>query len=114
MLPAFLMVAPLVAASEPRRQTEYLRNERLAKYFDAGKVAFGDSRAKVEAAFGQPLRAIESGRKMVCGYGNAEPLNMVAVSYLFSPIDVHFDADRVVGVFGNDFVNTVDGVRPKQ
>ena len=39
---------------------------------------------------------------------------MVNPAYLFSPIDVHFEYGRAVAVFGEEFVNSVDGVRPKQ
>jgi hypothetical protein len=74
----------------------------------------GDSREAVDAALGQPLRTSEAGGRTICVYGSTEPLPMVNPAYLFSPIDVHFEYGRAVAVFGNDFVNSVDGVRPKQ
>jgi hypothetical protein len=113
-LSPFTSLAPQVAASEPRRAKEFSRNEQLAKDLDAGKVSLGDSRETVDAAFGVPLRTTEAGERIVCGYGAAEPLPMVPPAYLFSPVDVHFESGRAVSVFGNDFVNTIDGVRPKQ
>jgi hypothetical protein len=114
VLPAFRANAAPFAASEPRRRREYLMNERLAKHFDARKVRLGESREQVDGALGQPLQTARAGGRTVCVYGSTEPLPMVAPAELFSPIDVHFESGRAVAVFGNDFVNTVEGVTPKQ
>jgi hypothetical protein len=114
VLPAFRSVAPQVAANEPRRRKEFSRNEQLAKSLDAGKIRLGDGRETVAAVLGAPLRTTESGERIVCGYGNTEPLPMVPPAQLFSPVDVHFESGKAVAVFGNDFVNTIDGVRPKE
>lgn len=114
VLPAFGVLAPHFAATEPLRRKQYRRNEQLAKHFDARKVRLGDSREQVDSAFGPPLQTTQAGGRTVCVYGSTEPLPMVSPPYLFSPIDVHFESGRVVALFSNDFVNTIDGVRPKQ
>jgi hypothetical protein len=112
VVPAF--VAERMAADEPARRKQYARNEQRATHFDGRRVRIGDSLGQVTDALGQPLQSAAAAPRSVRVYGSTEPLPMVNHAYRFSPVEIHFEHDRVVAVFGNDFVNTLDGKMPKQ
>jgi hypothetical protein len=102
ILPAFVIVAPLLRSQAPASLRSEREAQRLARMYDPFQIKLGMTADEVQAVFGKPATRAADSNSTVHVYGAALPRN---ISIEFPPIwlSVVFCDGKAVRVFSHDF-----------
>ena len=104
VLPAFVIVSPLLAVQAPRIAADALKNAKLEKLYNPLKVSLGITTEQADALLGSPLYAEpipDRDGQVRRVYGRN--VDLAIGGRRFSWIEVRFLSDTAVAVYSHDF-----------
>ncbi len=104
LLPAFVIVAPLLALQAPRKAIDEAKRVASLRFYDALKVKLGMTAQEVDVEFGEPAlveTVSETERSERRVYGR--DLHLMVGGEEPSWIEVQFVGDQAVAVYSHDF-----------
>ena len=106
VMPAFILIAPLMLPELIITAVDRARNAKLANKLDGLRVVVGMTVVQVDDVYGAPefSRRLER-EESVRIYGHVDESLNVSPELLYSPVAVLFDRGKVVGVYSHTFLD---------